>query len=300
MIRSPSQSWPNQHFSLIHHVDQATINSMYSEYPAVFVLTTGRTGSRLLVELLNLCKGINAFHEPSPTMQYFSNFAYHHQERHELLAKMLDAARMELVLQTLIRHQIYVEANQCLTFFAPAIAGLFRQARFVHLVRHPGDFVRSAWRKGWHRNDSIWESGRVRLENETTWKAMNEIEKLAWVWTATNQYIENFKASIQKERFHLVRLEDLAADKTATEKLAAFCGGGLPENKAAQALRERPVNPLHIGADEPPNMRKHADFPHYHDWSARQRQDLLRHADGLAKYYGYDLSRTDSDPKGKP
>lgn len=290
MIESLSQSWRNQHFSLIHHVDQATINHMYSGYPVVFVLTTGRTGSRLLVELLNLCKGISAFHEPSPTLQYFSNFAYHHQERHELLTKMLDAARMELVLQTLIRHQIYVEANQCLTFFAPAITGLFRQARFIHLVRHPGDFVRSAWRKGWHRNDSIWESGRVRPKDETTWNAMNEIAKLAWVWTATNEFIENFKTSIAKERCFLMRMEDLVTDKTALEELAAFCGGGFPDREAALALRQRPVNPLYIGANEPPNMRKRADFPRYRDWSTRQRQSLHSHVSELAKQYGYDLS----------
>ena len=64
---------------MIHHVDQAAIDRMYGEYAPVFVLTTGRTGSRLLVEMVNLSAGLSAFHEPRPTLQYFSNFAFHHQ-----------------------------------------------------------------------------------------------------------------------------------------------------------------------------------------------------------------------------
>ena len=133
--------WGNKmKFSMIHHVDQATINRMHEVYTPVFVLTTGRTGSRLLVELLNCSPGLVAFHEPRPTLQYFSDFAFHHQNEGELLRHMVAAARMESVLEVMIRDEKYVESNQCMTFFAPALNDLFPNARFIHLVRHPGDF----------------------------------------------------------------------------------------------------------------------------------------------------------------
>lgn len=285
----PSSLW-RKRFRMIHHVDQAGITHMYRNYAPVFVLTTGRSGSRLLVDLLNLCPGLEAFHEPRPTLQYFADFAFHRQDQSELLLRMVDAARMEGVLEVMIRDQVYVESNQCLTFFAPALAGLFQAARFVHLVRHPGDFVRSAWRKGWHRNDSIWESGRIRPQDTTAWSNWGEIEKLAWVWSATNDFIEQFKTSVADERFLRVRFEDLVADTGILERLAAFCGGGLPERTAAQALLQSPVNPLHIGADEPPNMKKHADFPQYRDWQPAQQEALLRHVATLASHYGYHLA----------
>jgi hypothetical protein len=109
-------------FKMIHQADQKTIAAMYHEYSPVFVLTAGRSGSKFVAELLNLSPGISAFHEPRPTLQYFSNFACHHQHLAETLNGMIDAARMEMVLETYISGKVFVESNQCLTFFAPALA----------------------------------------------------------------------------------------------------------------------------------------------------------------------------------
>ncbi|MCP5053537.1 MAG: hypothetical protein GY940_40600, partial [bacterium] len=125
-------------FRIIHHVDQRSIDRMYNRYSPVFILSTGRSGSKFIAHLLNLSAAATAYHEPSPTLQYFSNHAYHHQTEEKTLANMIDAARMELVLEVFIKDNIYVESNQCLTFFAPALAGLFKKSKFVHLVRHPG------------------------------------------------------------------------------------------------------------------------------------------------------------------
>lgn len=39
---------------MIHHVDQETIAEMFKSYAPVFVLSTGRAGSKFIVELLHL------------------------------------------------------------------------------------------------------------------------------------------------------------------------------------------------------------------------------------------------------
>jgi hypothetical protein len=202
---------------------------------------------------------------------------------------MFESARMEAILDIYIKEKIYVESNQCLTFFAPEISRLFRNSKFVHLVRHPGDFVRSALRKGWHRNDSIWESGRVRIEDPKKWNSMDQIEKLAWLWETTNRFIEEFKKSIQKRRCLDLRIEDLSAKSDKITGLLSFIGGQDIPRKKIDALGQKEINPFRIGPDEPPNMRKIQHFPEYRDWDSGSKQKLKKYARKLASHYGYNL-----------
>ncbi len=137
----------NKVFSHIHHVDIGTISRMYSDYSPVFVLSTGRTGTKFISELIKKTDNIDSFHEPVPTLQYYSDYAFHNQDKIALLKKMINVSRIEIILNSYIGEKIYFESNQCLTFFAYALNELFIKAKFVHLVRHPGDFVRSAIKK---------------------------------------------------------------------------------------------------------------------------------------------------------
>lgn len=274
-------------FKMIHHVDQETIAEMYNHYAPVFILSTGRAGSKFLPGLLNLSPNIAAYHEPRPTLEYFSDYAYHHQQEAAILAKMIDASRMESILEDYIKDKIYVESNQCLTFFAPALAQLYKKSRFVHIVRHPGDFVRSAVRKGWHKNDTIWESGRLKMANEKQWAEMDQIERLAWLWNATNQFIEDFKQTIEKERTTFIKLEDLSTDAGVVKELLRFIGGKEIAGDVIEKMQNTKVNELYIGPDEPPNMKKIADFPPFEEWNHDLKERLKRHTQALAGSYGY-------------
>jgi hypothetical protein len=276
-------------FKMIHHVDQRTIDEMYHDYSPVFVLSTGRSGSKLIVNLLNLSDNVTAYHEPRPMLQYFSNYAYHHQQEEEILCNMINAARMELVLEVFIKNQIYVESNQCLTFFAPVIAQLFKKSKFVHLVRNPGDFVRSAVRKGWHKNDSIWESGRVKMGDKEQWAQMDQIERLSWLWMTTNQFIEDFKTQVHKSRAFTLKFEDLVQKEKTVKKLLKFidCHHIAPE-KIEQIQRTK-INELHIHPNEPPTMKKVADFPLFNQWDDETKHKLAGLVKDTSLRYGYVL-----------
>lgn len=278
-------------FKMIHHVDQETISEMYNNYAPVFILSTGRAGSKFLPELLNLSPTISAYHEPRPTLEYFSNYAYYHQEEEEakILTQMIDAVRMELILEDFIKDKIYVESNQCLTFFAPVLAALFKKSKFVHVVRHPGDFVRSGVRKGWHKNDTIWESGRLKMSDEKQWAGMDQIERLSWLWNTTNLFIENFRHIIPKERTEFFKMEDLAMDVRIVKDLLHFIGGEEIPNSAIKKIQTTKVNELYIGPDEPANMKKIANFPQYSEWGIELKEKLKKHTWELAASYGYRL-----------
>jgi hypothetical protein len=274
-------------FTMIHHVDRATLSRMYEAYAPVFVLSTGRCGSKLVAELLNLSPRACALHEPRPTLQYFGHYAYRLRRQPEALAPLVDAARMEMVLQACIEERTYVESNQCLTFFAPALAAVFAGAKFVHLLRHPGDFAASAARKGWYVNDSIWEAGRPRPPEDGSWPSWNLVRKLGWLWNAGNGFLADFHDGAGRGRTHVCRLEDLVASVSAAQELFAFCGLDAPDAARITAMQATKVNPLWIGAAEPPTMRKDPAFPGYGSWSNEMRRDLWEQVGESARRFGY-------------
>lgn len=276
-------------FRIIHHADQNAINSIYAQYCSVFILSTGRSGSKFLASLLNLAPNIDAYHEPRPTLQYFSNYAYHNQKQKETLRNMIHAARMEQILEAHIHNKVYVESNQCLTFFAPVISSLFMKSKFVHVVRHPGNFVRSAIRKGWHVNDSIWESGRVRMTDDGGWTTLDQLEKLAWVWLTTNRFLENFKKGISAERSMTLRIENLYAKTNKVQELLSFVGAEAVPLEQLIAVQKTRINEFRKGADEPPNIMKVVHFPEYQDWTLEAKGKLRKYCQELADKYGYEL-----------
>ena len=131
---------------------------------------------------------------------------------------------MELILDGFNNNRIFVESNQCLVFYAYAIASLYKKAKFVHVIRHPGNFIRSAVEKGWHLNDSIWESGRVKMADPHEWEILTQLQKLAWSWQTTNSYIRDFICHLNQEQVLSVRFEDLVTNPEVLIRLRAFTG----------------------------------------------------------------------------
>jgi hypothetical protein len=277
-------------FTVFHHIDSKSIEEMYNEYSPVFVLSTGRCGSKFICNLLGLSPEVAAHHEPEPILQYFSNYAYHHQNDGEILTGMIHAARMELVLRDYNENKIYVESNQCLTFFAYALSNLYPRSKFVHLIRHPGDFVASAVKKGWHLNDSIWEAGRVRMAGHDAWTRLTHIEKLSWTWHTTNEYITRFGTDLEQGRFAAYRIEDILSDEQPARSLMAFTGiKNEVMSESINTLRNKKINELEIHANEPPNMKKQAVFPVYREWPQEMKDGLAVYTKELPRTFGYEL-----------
>jgi hypothetical protein len=202
---------------------------------------------------------------------------------------MIDAARMESILEVFIKDKIYVETNQCLTFFAPVIARLFKKAKFVHMVRHPGDFVRSALRKGWYKNDSIWEAGRVKMADQNRWNQLDHIEKLSWLWNITNMFIEKFLRRIETGGTAFFKIEDLFSCVDKVKALLKFIGGEEISAEQIAAIQKSRFNEMVIHPDEPPNMKKLLNFPYFHQWEEEMKLKLKFYCISLADQWGYKL-----------
>jgi hypothetical protein len=272
----------------IHHASRSVVEKMLASSP-VFVLSTGRAGTKLVTQLLDGSSRVSAHHEPRPALMHLPHWAFTHQHELAALVKVFEAARFEMILEAHLRSKIYAESNHCLTFFAPAIDALLPRSRFVHLVRHPGDFVASAARKGWYSNDSIWEAGRVRVDDPERWRAMDRVERLAWLWQSTNGYARDFLSRIAPERTFLLRLEDIAERPARLMEFAHFVGATDLKPEAIIGVVSERVNQMVVHPWEPPSMRKDPSFPRYSAWSATEMARLRALVGRLAADYGYTL-----------
>ncbi|GAB2778826.1 hypothetical protein GCM10010465_26810 [Actinomadura fibrosa] len=217
----------------------------------------------------------------------YPNFAYHNQKENEILGEVFKAARVELILEAYVQNKVYVETNQCLVFFCRQILELFPNAKFIHLLRHPGDFVRSAILKGWHKNDSIWEEGRIKMKDEAEWNSLSQLQKLAWVWKSTHEFIEEFKSD-NENNFMTFKLEEITQKKRKFKDLLKYVGVTDFGSNLKKEMGIR-TNKVLISENEPPNMFKRQDFPQYTEWTAENKQELKKYTEQLAQQYGYKL-----------
>src|SRR5688572_22563783 len=117
----------------------------------IFVLSTGRTGTKFLAEYFNKnYPSITALHEPKPSylLRLFSNAyvdgrvsadqmvsIYHRQRRHILPAIATDQ---------------YMEATGYLYGFVDVLDHITPDPIILHILRDPREFVRSAHNHGSH------------------------------------------------------------------------------------------------------------------------------------------------------
>ena len=255
--------------------------SVCEEHSPVFVLSTGRCGTALLTKLFQCVPGVLCHHTPSPELVYSERSAYEEGlEKFEAYKAVVLAARFELVADCIVRGRRYVETNCRITFFAPHLYELFPQARFVHLVRHPGDFVRSGVRRKYYQGKYA-DVGRIRPISgpaAEAWPGMTIFERCAWLWNETNAYIERFKQGCDPQRVFTLTSEHLFSDPSATLNVLERCRLPKPaESLVARRIR-KPVN----------QQLDNGDLPHYSLWDESRKQEVRRWA-RLAERYGYRL-----------
>lgn len=263
-----------------HDIDwQSFPEELFATHEPVFVLSTGRCGTALLTSILSRVSRVICEHSPTPELVAIERHAHEHGvDQFDAYRTAISAARFDLISEAHLRGRRYIETNCRITFFAPHLADLFPRARFIHLVRHPGDFVRSAVRRGYYEG-RYFDMGRImprtgRAAGE--WQSMNPFERTAWLWNETNQFIERFK-STNSDRVLTVKAEDLFANPQAPMNVLDFLQLPLlSPNVLGRCLRQ-PVNQQVGGSVSPVN-----------EWERDRIHRVLRWAP-LTYHYGYEF-----------
>lgn len=250
---------------------------------AVFVVSTGRTGTQFLARTIEGW-GARSHHEPGPWwLRHLSNahasgavsearaVALLHQVRDEALA---DPAP-------------WFEAS-CLDhgLVGPLLAA-YPEARVVQVVRHPVSYVRSAqdwgaYRFGGrplnllpYRRLAPPQFDRWDPVERVRWIGRDQFERLCWAWAAMNRAMRTQGEG--SDRFRTVRFEDLTdpeAGPVALGRLATDLGLDVAAEDLAAA----------------PGRRQNASRPKGGDWTPAQWATLVAETADEAAHYGYEIT----------
>ena len=246
----------------------------------VFVLSTGRCGTELLTKILGFSERLYVEHNPKPELEYASSRIYQDDISGNDLKIAFLAARFDVfLLESWLRNKIYVETNNRITFFAPAIAALMPNSKFIHLVRNPAEFVVSGMRRGYY-DEQVIQHQRLTKFGAEDWDRLTRIEKVALEWNEINARIEDFKATTSKQRILTVKSEDLFTNPEVTKSIFHFVDVDDPfmvsdKHDRLNKILAKPVNKQTTGY-----------FPRYKDWSESDKL-AFRRITTLAAQYGY-------------
>lgn len=243
-----------------------------------FVLSTGRCGTKWLTKLLGLSDKVWANHSDYPELIRHSRLAYEQYEQEpRVFYEVIRATRDGFIIEAYKRGQVYLETNNRITFFAYAIRQAYPKAKFIHIVRHPGDFVRSGLSRNWYHGHPHDVGRIVRPGPAEVWQAMGDIERIAWLWNETNRYVEDFLARLPQQDYIQVKAEDMFSNVSVSMDLCRFIGVDDITPRAIAKMLTNRVN----------RQRKWVIGP-YRTWSEDQKEQVRQQAT-LAVRYEYEL-----------
>lgn len=206
-----------------------------------FIFSTGRSGSKSIVDTLNQIPSVFALHEPK--------FGLIKLSAEKLVGARATQSLKEEFVDFFMPNstipedkEFYIESDQKLAAFIPWLRELFPSAKFVWIYRSPYGFIKSSAARGWFKEESRFR--QTALENlalypeersqglrlggdvlgeipEEKWMALSVLERNAWYWAFWNRMIFDHFQSLPDDCTFTVQLENL--DSTLN-KLLSFLG----------------------------------------------------------------------------
>ena len=260
---------------------QKVRTDIFLEQQPTFVLSTGRCGTKLLTKIFEQVPKTSCFHAPQPELLSYEKLAYERGEVDFSAFKLLiEACRFELMADCYVRGRRYVETNQRITFFAPHLIKLFPRARFIHLVRHPFDFVRTGAALGYYKGQYS-DLGRITPTHGAAledWHRMSVYARCAWLWNETNGFVDRFKETSGHAAVLTVKSEDLFSNPETTAKVLEHC-----------MLPALPASTIHKCLKRKVNANPHGKQLSRVDQQSEAWQDEIRPWLTNAQSYEYQL-----------
>lgn len=211
--------------------------------PPVFVLSTGRCGTLTIAHLFRLAPGVRAFHEPLPDLFPLNSRLYQQPAADpETVFLALHFARGFLWDPLSLAGKRYVETSHHMTFLAPWLHQLMPQARFLHLVRAPEPFARSATRRGWYTFPTTIQR-KISPRSGAGWDARDAFGKNVWYWTEVNRFACDFLATLPPGQGLRLHAEDIfSGQPKALRQLYALVNNEPPPLPRIQRVLGRKHN----------------------------------------------------------
>lgn len=269
----------------VKNLDLVDFRKNMATLEPLFILSTGRCGTKWIDELLKSDSSIISIHHIHPVMRsqaklvYELNYPESTSREQMLMKEMFLGGREEVFLQGMKVDKNIVFTDSRMTFFAEVIYDLFPKAKFVHLHRHPGGVVSSGVNRGWYTSNSQSELNRIYPGKNnayyTKWSEMDRIEKNAWLWSETNRWILDFLKKVPAEQKF-----DLSFDNWSPESIQAFCrfcGVEKSTNEIASRMKKKV------------NKQQKKELGHYKTWPKEDQEKLATLTADISKLLSYSL-----------
>lgn len=193
-----------------------------------FILSTGRTGTVAIARDINRRAGnATALHEPRPRtpLRILGGLAMERRVPKWLMRAVWEAVH---IINSSHKARLIVEINVARLGLAPYVAQIDPDARFLHIVRNPADYIQSGVNFGATRMKRFvnwtvpgWEPGAVRREAQArigrvgvNGAVSSEAIRLAVRWKLVNEFYGALGASLGA-RYKLVQFEDIFQGRIA-------------------------------------------------------------------------------------
>jgi len=209
----------------------------------VFVLSTGRSGSKSIIEILKNSTQVEAYHDCFAHLNsYCSKIVYGHED-HESIVKKLDQLYNATSFSD---NRFHVQSDQKLAGLVQELNELFPKCKFIWLIRNASDFLNSAYLRGWYCDTEFGSESPNPKEffeklntpsefdaafringykcgefSKEEWSKITAWERLCWYWSYWNNKIGNELKEINQERILVLKTEELSSN---FKKLSDFLG----------------------------------------------------------------------------
>lgn len=191
-----------------------------------FVVSTGRSGSQTIARVLSQHPRITCLHEPRPQMIRLSTEFAHGIKTALAVEEELRAIFCESSVFPV--DQLYGESDQKYWNLIPFLARILPESRFIWLIRDGRDVSSSKHATAWfneaeeaqgvadaddmklrwmYYRENGWRAGCFSKEQ---WGVMSVFEKICWSWQYVNEGIERRVRALPRDRWMMIRLEDLS------------------------------------------------------------------------------------------
>ena len=208
----------------------------------VFILSTGRSGSKSIAELLNGHPDAECYHDSFPHVYtWCCDLLYGRRSRREIKEKILALYNATAIGKGLVHGQ----SDQKLAALVPILAEVFPNAKFIWLIRRADSFLNSSYPRGWYDNsefgyppnmNEFFSKNATPSEfdaahringflvgeiEENTWKKMSAFERNCWYWSYWNNLIEKELSLLPGSRSIQLKLHELSSK---TKEVQYFLG----------------------------------------------------------------------------
>jgi hypothetical protein len=174
-------------------VSDEKVRQWFNTERIFFIVSTGRTGTKWLAELLNRHTEALVEHEPVPIEQLAHKAAIHNAVIAEKYVKKFRLK--EIYLRVGKKHPdltMYGEVNGALRRHIVPIAKHIPKVKIIHLVRDGKDVVRSVVSRGsFSGRHPVYHDFRPPKIDDYSerWERLSEFEKTCWIWQWENEYM---------------------------------------------------------------------------------------------------------------